>query len=133
LPGTPETVLPADAKAGGGMNIIQRRDIIRTVRDRWNSQYPDDNLDIGWERSERVGDIRVRLAALDLETCSVEDVDKAIGTSGWADNDCDCCKLSFPVLVHIGEEPDYDAKWQDLCAGCLSKAVTLLNEAVPLP
>jgi hypothetical protein len=118
------------------MEIIQQRDIIREVHHRWTEQYKqypaDQKIGIR-EKAEPVGVIRKRLAALNLDVCSVADVDKALDTTGWADNECDECHKSFPVLVRLGGTPDYDSRWQDLCAGCLAKAAELAASTNPLP
>src|SRR4051812_22293846 len=105
------------------MKVIQRRDVIRGVRDRWNEQYGkwEGAALIGRNR-EPVSAIRARLAALDLEKCSQADVDTAVGVDGWAKNKCDVCGRDVPVLMHIGEEPDYEARWQEICLDCPTKA-----------
>lgn len=118
------------------MTPIQQRDIIREVRKRWMEQYkgtPADSLIGVRDNAEPVGVIRKRLAALDLETCSVADVDTALGTTGWVDNECDECSKSFPVVIRLGGEPDYDSRWQDLCRGCLINAAALAASTNPLP
>lgn len=104
---------------------IHKRDIIRGVRDRWMKQYanyPDDKT-VGWASHLRTtGDIRKALAALDLETCSSEDVDAAIGTNNWAKNECDQCDGDFETVLQLGQEPDYEARWWNMCASCLAEA-----------
>lgn len=116
------------------MTPIQQRDSIRNVRARWLSQYERDPPEkrVGMHGGEPVGLIRERLAALDLETCTVSDVDKAIGVTGWADNECDGCGKSFAVVIRIGQEPDYDARWVDLCVACLTEAAAILSATTPL-
>lgn len=116
------------------MTPIQQRDIIRSFRDRWMDQYKSDldSRETGWGAGS-FGDVRARLAALDLETCSPEDVNQALGVSGWADNDCDECGKSVPVLIRIGQKPDYDARWQDLCGECLTGATALHAATKPIP
>jgi hypothetical protein len=111
------------------LKLIHQRDVIRNVRDRFLDQYrhyPDDSILV----RQRVGDTRQRLAKLDLETCSVQDVDEAIGVTGWAANECDLCRRDFPTLMRIGEEPGYEARWVDICEECLSEAVARF---APLP
>lgn len=110
------------------MKVIQRRDVIRRLRDRFNEQYKDDAFVFRFARAapETVAQVKARLALLDLETCSVGDVDKAMGSTGWADMECDECGTNSPALVHLGSEPDYDARWQDLCADCIAQAARLL-------
>lgn len=105
--------------------VILKRDVIRSVRARWSYQYPRDDYTF-WDGST-AGEIRPRLAALDLETCSSEDVDKAIGSGGWADNRCDHCGEDVEALVRFGERPNYEARWQDLCLKCLVEGVEILR------
>lgn len=109
------------------MRLLLKRDIIRGVRDLWNSQYPKDDYRLS--RGESAKDVRERLSGLDLETAMEADVDTAIGTKGWASNVCDECGVDHETLVRIGEEPDYEARWIDLCADCLSKASALVRSA----
>lgn len=121
------------------MELLHKRDIIRLARDAWIKQYStfagshQFPFQIKARRGETVADIRKRLAALDLETCSESDVDSAIGTTGWARLECDECGLSCDMLIHIGEVPDYDARWRDLCADCISEASKMLATAKPKP
>lgn len=115
------------------MTPIQQRDIIRGMRARWLDQYKTDHdsKETGW-RGGTFGEVRARLAALDLETCSAEDTAKALGGPNWAENTCDNCGKSWPVIIRIGQEPDYDARWQDLCGECLGQAVDILSKTEPL-
>jgi hypothetical protein len=106
--------------------IIHRRAKIKDVRKRWLEQYaiyPNDRI-VG--RCDRTaGDIRKSLKALDLETCSVSDIDAAIGTAGWGSLTCDECGEDHEHLIRLGEEPDYDARWVDLCRACLMRSAAL--------
>lgn len=113
------------------MNIIYRRDKIRGVRDAWNKQYPND--DFIFHDKSTAGPKRKALAALDLETCSPADIDAALGNTSWASLTCDECDGDFPSIVRIGGEPDYDARWQDLCGECLKEALAMLASAEPKP
>ena len=109
------------------IRLIESRDVIKAVRDKWMNQYrshPGDALS-GWGQRRRFGEIRRALAELDLETCSVADVDATLGVTGWASLICDECDADCERLVRLGEEPDYDVRWQDVCADCLRKAMTL--------
>jgi hypothetical protein len=114
------------------MDVIQRRDVIKAAPARWLEQYKTnaDSHVCTWGVSPRktYGQIRAALAALNLETCQPSDIDAALGAPGWADNDCDECDKSFPVVLRIGEEPDYEARWRDVCADCLAKAAKILSE-----
>lgn len=111
------------------IKVITQRDVILGVRAQWLNQYasydPKDEIGVRDNR-EAVGVISKRVKALDLKTCSVADVDKAIGTTGWADNECDVCGKAHDRVVRIGDEPDHDARWVDVCKSCLEKASALL-------
>lgn len=111
------------------ITVIQSRDIIRGVRDRWKRQYKHyaDDYRVGWGESLTAGEIRSRLDALDLETCSKADVDVALQTAHWASNDCDLCEKDVETTIRIGDEPDYVARWVDLCPECLAKAAKTLG------
>jgi hypothetical protein len=102
--------------------VITKRDVIRGVRARWNEQYAryrdDETLNPVGGRVA-VGTVRARLAALDLETCTGADIDAAIGAPRWAENRCDECDKDVDRLVRIGDEPDYDARWRDVCPDCI--------------
>lgn len=88
--------------------------------------YKDDYL-FGRRGNHRTaGNIRKALAALDLETCSSADVDEAIGVDGWAKNECDQCNGDFETVLHLGQEPDYEARWWNMCASCLAEAALSL-------
>ena len=114
------------------MRIVELREEIRSVRERWRRNYST------YSRGHRfpmaaggltVGDIAAALSRLDLETCSVADVDAAIGRSGWAELKCDECNTPQERVVRLGDEPDYDVRWQDLCGACLSRALDLLKSS----
>lgn len=104
------------------MKVIHKRDIIRDIPRNWMRTYAKHEGDCTWNRDKTFEMIRTELQSLDVETCSPADIDRVIGTSGWADNKCDECGLDSPVVVQIGDEPDYEARWVDLCPACLAKA-----------
>jgi hypothetical protein len=107
------------------VRVINRRDIIRSVRDKWNMQYGTKG-DYKFFDGTTAGSVRKHLAALDLETCSVDDLGLH---SSWSNNICDECGGGFEYTVQLGEEPDYDRRWQNLCVTCLENAVALLRGA----
>ncbi len=114
------------------MKIIHRRDVIKSVARRYNEQYAryDDDTEVGYHQTRhRVGDTKKNLAALDLDTCSLDDVVAAMGgTTGWGSLECDECGKDVAALVRFGDTPDYEARWQDLCADCLGKGAILAQE-----
>lgn len=112
------------------MHIITERQIIKGVRERWLTQYANyRDTDRLWDKSRTVGDIRAAVNALDLDKCTRADVDRAIGNNSWAANECDECKQHRPALVHFGDDPDYESRWQDICLDCITKAAELLKSA----
>lgn len=116
--------------------LLRQRDAIKASRDRWLGQYkskPDDAL-TGWNARETFGDIRKKLAVLDLETCSADDVALAMGMApsygSWASYECDRCGARADPLVRLGESPSYEARWLDLCEKCLSAAMSIFDAEV---
>jgi len=105
---------------------IYRRDIIRGVLERFKDQYSHYNYysEIGSGSTlEAVGLKIARLSKLDLETASCEDVDKAMNLTGWVDLNCEFCDANVESLTRLGNEPDYEARWVDICDECLGKIV----------
>ena len=105
------------------ISVLTKREAIKDSRPRWKRQYADypDDRKVGWA-NKTAGEIRSDLDALDLETCGSDDIDAAMGTTGWAVIDCDECGQEKETLVRIGDELEYDARWQDLCEDCLALA-----------
>lgn len=111
--------------------LVYRRDKIRSVLQRHREQYPSD--DYRYHNGQTSGEVRGRIAALDLESCSPADLDAAMVGSGWGSNRCDLCGEDVPVLVRFGERPDYDHRWQDVCETCIREAADLLAAAPVKP
>lgn len=119
------------------IEVITKRDVIRGVKERWEEQYRDYAPDFKFitaspnVRTKTVGEVREALEKLDLETCSSEDVDKAMGgIGGWANNCCSECGKDSQFLIHIGEQPDYEAQWVELCVLCMEKALKTLKDDI---
>ena len=109
------------------MRIVTKREKIRSVRGLWNSQYSSYTRGHILYGGRCVGEIEDALARLDLDVCADTDIDAAIGTKGWGSLVCDECHADTDALVRIGDEPDYDMRWQDLCAACVGKAAQMLS------
>ena len=108
------------------MWLITERTKVRTVADRWRSQYSD-----GGPEYDREGKIQIRLDALDTETATAADVEKLIGNSSWCwPSTCDECGDTTYVAVMVGEEPDYESRTAVLCPGCVSAAMALIALAM---
>lgn len=105
------------------MKLITERSLIRGVAQRWREQYP-----LG--RAEKFDEIYCRLAALNAETATAEEIEKIIGNSSWTDvPSCDECGERRGCVVELGEEPDYESRTAQICLGCLHKAINLKAEA----
>lgn len=109
------------------IHITTRRDVIKAVPASFKRQYghrPNDHL---FRSPRTIGYAIEALEALDVENCDAQAVNDIIGNRSWTAHDCDNCGKTCEVLVHLGEEPDYEARYQDLCEGCLGSALDLLK------
>lgn len=98
------------------MNEISQRSLIREVCNRWRRQYEPF---VGVSHDKFV--IYEKLKALDLETCSVEDVTAAIGNSSWTRLKCAECGKEVDWVLQVGEPPDYESATANLCRDCVRK------------
>ena len=112
------------------MREITMRECIKETINRWFSTYGryQQNAPMPWTKGKVLGYYAERLKALDPETCSVDDVSEAMEKLNYVANDCDECGKSFDAVMRFGDEPDYDARWQDLCLGCLREAADKLKD-----
>ena len=110
------------------ITVIHQRDIIRGVAEKWAFTYTGNYH--RWPDKRVIG---MKLAALDLETASAQEINDIIGNATWTVLMCTECDQSHSVLVRVGQEPDYDAQWVDLCMGCLQRAARALATAPVKP
>jgi len=100
------------------MRLLSEREEIRTVAKWWQRQYGNQN------------ELGIRLAGLDGETATIQDVSDIIGTSSWAQQPCcDECKNKSWDCVELGEEMAYGNNTAWICLSCLRKAVALAEGA----
>lgn len=102
------------------MKLIYKADVVKAVPARWAEQYRTHSY-------PHTSAITERLNALP-KGFTAEEVDAIIGNSGWTGNRCDECGTDQAVLVRFGDEPDYEARWQDLCLNCLNASVALAKQ-----
>jgi hypothetical protein len=95
---------------------IYRKDVIKDVPKRWANQY-DSNSYYGQAKSETTK----KLLSLISPFTAVE-VNEIIGNDSWTKLLCTECNENCESVVRIGDEPEYDARWVDLCDECLEKA-----------
>lgn len=104
------------------INIITREQKIENVPKSWAEQYVGY---VGCDKSKK----REKLFELEAAgQLSQESINETIGNTSWTELRCDNCKKDKDALVRIGDEPDYDSRWQDLCLDCLGKAQKLLTQ-----
>lgn len=59
-----------------------------------------------------------------------DDVDRVIGHDGWTQLPaCSGCDAHVPLVVQVGEVPDYESSTAYLCPACLREAAALLGVA----
>jgi hypothetical protein len=103
--------------------LVTKRDLIKNVANRWREQYPEVN---SGKHSRFVQTYR-DLLALDLGTCTADEVDAVIGNSSWTRNECQSCGDDVDAAVIVGQEPDYESATARLCKSCLQAALDLLK------
>ena len=105
--------------------LIRRSDIIAAAPKRWAEQYGKGH----YAADPKKQDITRALAALDLGTINADAVDAIIGNTSWTANECDVCHKNCDVLMHFGDEPDYEAQYAHVCGDCLRAAVHKIDGA----
>lgn len=119
------------------MKLITIRSQIRDVSERWDRRYKS-----GTYGADKV-ETGKRLAEIDPETATAEEVAAIIGNDSWAcRQDCDECGEESTILVRVGGEPDYrgvvrvgeeptyGSAPSEICQECLNTAVQLMFMAV---
>lgn len=110
------------------MKIITERDNIKS----WFELYKNDDREPMEEARK-----------LDPETCSAEEIAEIMikhrlwnrgcqndREKTWFIHTCDECGKPSPVLLQVGNEPDYDSRTAYLCLDCLKKAAEFAGFAV---
>lgn len=105
------------------VRVRTARDEMRRVAERFLRQHQRDlDSPAYWDRDKggrTKRQIYEGLVALDVETCTLDDVVAAGLSSSWVTEDCDICNRTQKLWFEIGEEPDYEARYLDLCAPCI--------------
>lgn len=105
------------------IDIIKKSDIVANVPKRWLAQYKDYK-----DRGDRFDKAPTTAALLALpHGFSAREVEDIIGNTSWTENNCDECGLDRVYLIRIGDRPDYDARWVDICEDCLLESVDKLK------
>ena len=107
------------------MKVINVRALIREVAAAWRAQYKGAG-DGGKQSIQRT------LDALDGATATAVEVASIIGNESWTEVPrCDECGEARPVVVRLGQEPDYESRTAHICVPCLRAAIKSAKEQHP--
>jgi hypothetical protein len=114
------------------VEIVTQREMIQRAPHAFKSQYGLSRGEAAaWKPGWTRGQIIDALNALDTGICTVADIDATIGTKGWASNECDICdEQNAEIIMRLGDEPDHDARWQDICLPCISRLGAVAAQAI---
>lgn len=109
------------------IRISYRREVIRALPQRIEAQYPPEKDADRWFGTDKtVAGMKMGVAGLDLDRCSVADV-RAIGLGeSWVDHQCDICERQSEVLVCVGDlSGGYETRFVRLCWEDATKAASM--------
>lgn len=95
---------------------------------RWAAQYANYAGDEAYSVHREIGR---KLASLDPETVSAEQVNAIIGNDGWTTLKCNECNASVKTVLEVGEPRDYESRTVRLCAWCVAIVVTQSSSLSP--
>lgn len=108
------------------MEIVTVRTQIRTVAERWHSQYAPLDSRANYRQGEQRA-IYEKLLALDVETATAADVAAIIGNDLWVETPtCEECGKKKPAVVILGGLWTDDGRGEGICLSCVTKAGQLL-------
>lgn len=112
------------------MHIVTIRDVIKADVPQFIGYWERNGADgeALWKRGWTHRQIIDALKALDLDTCTREELNAVYGNERVRFQ-CDECGVESEALVHIGDEPDYEVRYLRLCRDCLGVAFRL----IPIP
>ena len=98
------------------------RDQIRRISDAWDAYHPSEYWGIGPDRRDAISR---KLAELDKEKATAEEIKAIIGNDSWTNLRCDSCKAdNLPMVVTVGEESAPESATANLCYSCCGVAWT---------
>lgn len=113
------------------MKVSTERDRVEDVRPRWRAQYLDHyGPDWRFWDGRTVAEVWAALEALPWPSVTAADVARVIGNDGWAGNQkCHECNGEFPIIIEVGQPPDYESHTAQLCRGCVAKALEMIDRS----
>ena len=110
------------------MKLRTKRQLIDGVAAAWKAQYWHPLH--GWMYSTPQNDKEAfykELAELPPGATETQ-VTAVLGQQTWTENKCNECQRDVDVLIHLGEDPDYDSVTFYLCPACAAQAVALSKD-----
>lgn len=108
------------------MRLFHWRENAKSAAEDFRTRYQDREPSYKFFDGTTVEQRQALLDRVDPQTASPEDYGIM---KPWVIETCDECDQSREVLVHFGDEPDCDVRWQRLCLNCLKEAVDMLSRA----
>jgi hypothetical protein len=102
------------------MKVITERDMILDVVKRWEEQYSGESH----PTKQR---ILAKLKKLDLTQTTAKQIESIIGNDSWTVQICTECRKKVPIIIQLGEKPDWESKTVYLCENCLTLAYNTLR------
>lgn len=99
---------------------------IDDVPNRWARQYPEEHYGDGDKKSA----IRRMLQLMPLPLKSSA-IDALIGNTSWTAHRCDVCDADSDLLIRVGDDPDHDSRWLDICPNCIAEMAKFASIQVP--
>ena len=110
------------------MRLIHKRTVIKLVPRRWREQYHDrrwETITTKHGRDISADAIYQQLQALDLDTCSEQDVIDIVENSSWTTIRCEACERSVEHAVLI--DGNAGTTGVLICPSCIGKATKFLQ------
>lgn len=105
------------------MILVTQRQLISSLKERWDAQ--NSHRDSSWHLNYVSG----ALAALDLQTASVEDVIRSMGGRmfdyHWIFLPCYACLEEVDAVVQLAHDTTFAEGPFNVCFSCLNKATSL--------
>jgi hypothetical protein len=106
------------------MRIITQRSLIQSVAERWEVMFPVGDKDPILNLKKLT-----ELKALNLDTCSPDDVALITGNENWVKvPPCGGCGAEEAPVVEITESVEFGFRRTYLCRPCVAKALNLFYE-----
>jgi Pyruvate/2-oxoacid:ferredoxin oxidoreductase delta subunit len=105
------------------MKLITRQSKVKGAIQSFLNNYPQYNKSNSpFYTKERYN----KVVALDPDTATPEDVEMVLNPS-WVQCMCYECGCCVDAVVQMGQEPDYESIWVEVCKGCLQRALGMVG------